>query len=522
MNVLVLAGGEGQRMKPLTEFVPKPMMPLVGRPILEQIVTHLAVQGMKAFTISVCHLPKPIEDYLADGRRWGVEISYQLERDIKGPLESVRRFALSCKGPCVVWPGDVVGDVELRDIVDSLGEKDVVKVVALSSVEETLKEGAAGDSEQKDTSAETVDTGIFVIGAEALQKLRELDGMASLDDAFRALSEHGCSVREERTPALVADIDTFVIYLNASRAAMDGDLKGVRFIGSHPEEGVWLGRNVSIHPTAHLNPPVVIGDDCLIRSNVVIGPHAEIGNGVIIDADATVKESIVHEGVYVGEGTELVHSIVRRKWLISVKWGTGTYVAEDFLLGDVSGEIVSHHSYRFLNLILGLLLFMLFSPLFVVAAILVKLTSRGPLFEKTPMVGPVAPDMSGHKRFEMLDFRTHIVDEDGNLTDRETFVGRLLNALHLTGLPRLLNLIRGDVNLVGMSPISVSEADDYGREWLSVRGDSPVGLVSLWHVTRRYDTSLDAHVTADAYYSAKRSFWQDVKILFKWLLRLRP
>ena len=97
------------------------------------------------------------------------------------------------------------------------------------------------------------------------------------------------------------------------------------------EPGIWLSRNINLHPTAHLIPPVYIGQDCRIDKGVFLGPNAIIGHNCVIDSDSTITESVIFSGSYVGQGLELSQVMVDRNRLINTHMGTDITIVDDFI-----------------------------------------------------------------------------------------------------------------------------------------------------------------------------------------------
>ena len=117
MKGMILAAGEGKRLHPLTENVPKPMLPLAGRPLLERIITHLRDCGITDLAINLHHLPAVVMDYFGDGSRWGVNLRYSLEERLLGSAGGVKRLQAFFDEPFVVYYGDVFTQADLLPMI---------------------------------------------------------------------------------------------------------------------------------------------------------------------------------------------------------------------------------------------------------------------------------------------------------------------------------------------------------------------------------------------------------------------
>ena len=175
------------------------------------------------------------------------------------------------------------------------------------------------------------------------------------------------------------------------------------------------------------------------------------------------------------------------------------------------------------------------SPVLFLVALLIKLDSPGPVLYSQLRVGQGKRMPAGQYQgrvFELLKFRTMYQDADRRLKDvleqneygdspfvkikndpRITGVGRLLRATSLDELPQFLNVVRGDMGLVGNRPLPLYEAEQLGDDWQRIRFDAPAGITGLWQISGRSDLSAEERIVLDSYYALTRSTWSDVKIV---------
>jgi lipopolysaccharide/colanic/teichoic acid biosynthesis glycosyltransferase len=171
-------------------------------------------------------------------------------------------------------------------------------------------------------------------------------------------------------------------------------------------------------------------------------------------------------------------------------------------------------------------------PIMLLVALLIRLDSAGPVLYTQLRVGEQRPEPRRSRIFELFKFRTMYVDADRRLQEvlarnqyggsafvkidndpRVTRVGRLLRATSVDELPQLINVVKGDMQLVGNRPLPVYEAEALSEEWQQLRFNAPAGMTGLWQISGRSDLSAEERIVLDNYYAVTHSFWNDAKIL---------
>ena len=175
MKAIVMAGGEGTRLRPLTSNQPKPMVPIVGKPCMEHIIELLRRHGFDEVIVTLAFLPQAIESYFGDGESTGVSIDYSLEATPMGTAGSVRLAARRIDEPFLVISGDALTDFDLSSLVRSHTESDAAVTIALKAVDNPLDFGIVVTGEdgrierflEKPTwgqvFSDTINTGIYVL-----------------------------------------------------------------------------------------------------------------------------------------------------------------------------------------------------------------------------------------------------------------------------------------------------------------------------------------------------------------------
>lgn len=141
MEGMILAAGEGRRLRPLTNHLPKPMLPVGGRPLLEHIITHLRDCGLTSLAINLNYLPNAVMDYFGDGQRWGVNLHYSVEESLLGSAGGVKRMAGFFTGPFLVYYGDLFTRADLRPMIDFHRKSGAIATIGLYRVPDPWNRG---------------------------------------------------------------------------------------------------------------------------------------------------------------------------------------------------------------------------------------------------------------------------------------------------------------------------------------------------------------------------------------------
>src|SRR5438477_1798616 len=183
MKAVVMAGGEGTRLRPLTSNQAKPMVPIVGKPCMEHILELLRAHGLDDVIVTVAFLPQAIRGYFGDGDALGIEVSYSVEEAPLGTAGSVRLAADQLDEAFLVISGDALCDVDLRRLIDSHAEKRAAVTIGLISVENPLEFGIVVTDEDGrierflekpswgQVFSDTINTGIYVVEPECLRHI---------------------------------------------------------------------------------------------------------------------------------------------------------------------------------------------------------------------------------------------------------------------------------------------------------------------------------------------------------------
>lgn len=319
---MVLAAGKGTRLLPLTGKIPKPMAPIVGKPIIQHIFELLAEAGLEEVHVNVHHLSDVIlRCYGEETRVKGTEIHFSREDRLLGTAGGVKRLANRFHETFVVIMGDALTDVNLREVVAFHKEKGALATLALMPVEDTSQFGVVeldheknvvSFQEKPDTEeavSKLANTGIYVLEPEVLEFMPEGAFFDFAEDVFPRLLEAGEKFVGYEGDFYWSDIGNLEAYRAAQRDALSGKV-GVRIPGERRGEGLWVDRDAWLHPTVVLDGRVTIGQDAVIDRGVTLTGDVMVGSGCRVHPRATIEQSILLPGASVGDGAHLDGCIV--------------------------------------------------------------------------------------------------------------------------------------------------------------------------------------------------------------------
>src|ERR687898_603357 len=344
MKAIIMAGGQGTRLRPLTSDQPKPMIPIVNAPCMEHIVKLLERHGFTDIAVTLQFLPDEIRDYFGDGSDWNVNIRYSIEDAPAGTAGSVKMAEqqLGLEGErLLIISGDALTDADLSTLVEFHEDKGSEATMVLKSVENPLDFGIVITEEDGRISrflekpawgqvfSDTVNTGIYLLEPSVLAEIPTKGEYDFSKELFPKLLEDQRALYGFVTEDYWEDIGTLEQYMSAQRDVLDGKVRDVRPPGTRLRENIYVGRRAQVDDE-ELEGPVVIGDNVRIDQGAKVSPYTVIGNNVVISAGATVERSIIAEGTYIGEGAELRDTLVGRNSYIQPR----ARILERSSLGD--------------------------------------------------------------------------------------------------------------------------------------------------------------------------------------------
>jgi len=320
MKAMVLAAGKGTRVRPITNVVPKPMIPLLGKPVLESILEHLRDNGFDQIMINTSHLAPVIEDYFRDGSRLGVQIGYSFEGLLSagrldgiaigsaGGIRRIQDHSGFFDDTFVVLCGDALIDVDLREAVLFHRRSRALATIILREVapEEVFRYGVVATSadgrvtqfQEKPAVGEAIsnriNAGIYVFEPEVFDFIPRGRSFDIGSELFPALVAAGAPIFGVDIPFEWIDIGSVADYWEATQMALTGQIRGYRLPGREVLPGVRAGINLRWNPEeVTIRGPVVIGSSASIGKGCVIEGPSVIGAGCVIEPGAEVRQCIL-------------------------------------------------------------------------------------------------------------------------------------------------------------------------------------------------------------------------------------
>jgi mannose-1-phosphate guanylyltransferase/phosphomannomutase len=341
MKAVIMAGGEGTRLRPLTSNAPKPLLPLVNRPMMEHIVELLARHGFDDIVVTVAFMANAIRNYFGDGSDWGVRIQYSTEETPLGTAGSVRNAMEHLDERFLVISGDVLTDIDLTAIVNYHDERQAMATIGLVHVENPLEFGIVITREdgtierflEKPTwgqvFSDTINTGIFVLEPGIFDYIEAGRPVDFSGEVFPALLADGKPLYGAIAEGYWEDVGTLEAYLRAHKDVLDSKVH-LHVQGFEMSDGVFLGEGAELHPDAVVDGPAVIGDNCRIEAGARLGPYTVLGANVRMRGEASLERTVVHDNGYVGESVRLRGTVAGR----SCDFRRGARTEEGVVLGD--------------------------------------------------------------------------------------------------------------------------------------------------------------------------------------------
>lgn len=348
-KAMVLAAGKGTRLRPLTNDLPKPMIPILGKPILEYLIEHLASHGINQIMINVAYDHKIIESYFSDGRKWGVEIGYSYEGELMdgrlipypigsaGGIKKIQDFSEFFDDTTIVICGDALIDLDITEAIKKHKENNAIASVITIEVPKdkvinygivvTNPSGLVESFQEKplpeNAKSNQASTGIYIFEPEVINLIPTNEIYDIGMQLFPKLVENKHLFFAQKCFFNWNDIGkiddywlTFQELLSESPLSIKPNAKEVR-------PGVWVGINVKINlDKVSINGPVYIGSSTSIEDGVTIAGPAWIGHGSKICSNSTIERCIIFEYTKIEENQFLSDKIITSNYCIEK---TGDY-----------------------------------------------------------------------------------------------------------------------------------------------------------------------------------------------------
>lgn len=352
---MILAAGQGTRVRPLTRDLPKPMVPILGKPVMEYLIEHLARHGITQIMVNVAYHHQRIEEYFGDGSRWGVEIGYAYEgvRDhgdilprpmgSAGGMRRIQDFGGFFDESTLVLCGDALIDLDITAaLAEHKAKAALASVVALDVPLQDVQsygivvadaQGRIESFQEKPKPSEAkstlASTGIYIFEPEVLQHVPAGKVYDIGSELFPQLVEQQLPFYVQNRPFHWIDIGRVSDYWSVLQRVMKGEVADMQMPGREIKPGVWVGLNTSIDwDQVKIEGPVYIGSSVRVEPGATITGPAWIGHGCIIRSGAKITRSVLFEYTRIAADMHFSEMIVSRHYCVD-RYGETLYRGDD-------------------------------------------------------------------------------------------------------------------------------------------------------------------------------------------------
>jgi len=323
MKALLLVGGQGTRLRPLTIHAPKSIVPIFNRPFLHyQLDLIKRVPEIDEVILSLNYQPRRIEEVFGTGRDAGIRIRYVVEPTPLGTAGAVRYAARGIEDTIVVFNGDVLTQVDLRGLIDFHRGRGAKATIVLTPVDNPTAYGLVEtDAESnilrflekpklEEISCNTINAGIYVLEPETFDRIPENVAWSIERSFFPSFIERGETFLASIYRDYWIDIGTPEKYMQVHRDIMDGRYLMPPFNGGHGI--VWVSPGARIDPSVRLEGPLFVDEGGVVKAGARLGPYTVLGRGCQVEEDANISGAIIWPESRVGREAQVVDTIVGR------------------------------------------------------------------------------------------------------------------------------------------------------------------------------------------------------------------
>ncbi|HCA42540.1 MAG TPA: hypothetical protein DEP28_04725 [Bacteroidetes bacterium] len=555
MKAFILSAGIGSRLIPLTLTIPKPMLPIVNKPALEHTINLCKRHNIRDIKMNLYYLPENIDKYFKDGKDFGVNISYSLEKKLLGTAGAIKRVQSFFNDTFVVLSGDGFTNIDLSAMLKFHKEKNSKATIAVKQVDDPSKFGVVVTNEENkilrfqekpkpdEALSNLINTGIYIFEPEILNLIPGKEEYDFGYQLFPKLLEINYPFYAFKSEFDWNDIGSLKEYWKVNLDVVSGKVKEFGFDSFAVKNNVKIDETSKIDKEVFANAKgsILIGKNCVVKQGVKLTGPLVIGDEVFIDENAILNESVILSNTYIGKEVEIKQSVVNQNYHLSVPNNFGLFIDDDKVL-------MSHHIVPFktrfdqflINLtdrVVAFFALLFLSPVFLIVAILIKLDSKGPVFYISKRLkAPEVEKKGSHwyvfikeKPVKYYVFRTMYVDADKRVKDlknkydtgpfrkiendpRVTKIGRILRKTSIDELPLFWNVLKGQMSLVGIWALPTYEAKELldeglksesGNEILDlsetakVRFQGKLGLAGFWQARGRSNLTAEERALHD-------------------------
>jgi mannose-1-phosphate guanylyltransferase len=320
LKALFLAGGMGTRLRPLTNHIPKPMVPVMGVPLLARSVRELKRCGISEIVLSTCYCSDRIEKYFGDEINNGLKIQCVCEGKPLGTGGAIKNCQKYFDGTFLIFNSDILSNIDVKAMVDFHKKNHADVTIAAAQVKDPSSYGVIEyDSDDKIVSftekpksgeekSNYINAGVYVFEPKVLDLIPSGIPVSVERDTFPLLLKKGYHMAVFRKSEYWIDIGTPEKYMQAHKDIFDGSCSIPE--NNFKNDKIYGLANAKLDPTVKIKGPVWFGKNVHIGANAVIGPNVVIGNGFEAGRGCEITNSVIWSNVSVGSGVDIEHSVI--------------------------------------------------------------------------------------------------------------------------------------------------------------------------------------------------------------------
>jgi mannose-1-phosphate guanylyltransferase/phosphomannomutase len=320
MKAVIMAGGEGTRLRPLTCDIPKPMVNFFVKPLVQYTIEHLKDYGFENMIFTLMYKPEKIMDFFEDGAAFGVHIEYAVEPSPLGTAGSVKNALPSVDSTFIVISGDALTDINLKRAIDFHKQSKAQATLVLKKMENPLEYGIVITDEHnsiikflekpgwREVFSDAVNTGIYILEPEVLDLIPDNKNYDFSKNLFPDMLQRGLKLGGFLADEYWCDVGNIESYIKAHEDVLKGSCH-VKLNGNNLN-AIWVGKNVKISNSALLQAPSYIGDGVVIKDGAKVGMYSCISKNAEIGEYSNIKRGIIWQGSKLAKYVKLSSAVV--------------------------------------------------------------------------------------------------------------------------------------------------------------------------------------------------------------------
>ena len=317
---LIMAGGEGTRLRPLTCGIPKPMIGIMGKPVMEYIIELMRNAGITDIAVTLMYMPHIITDYFGNGEHWGVNLHYFVEDTPLGTAGSVKNAQEFLDETFVVISGDSLTDININEAADFHRANGAEASLVLTQVENPLEYGIVVTDKYgkiirflekpgwSEVFSDTANTGTYILEPSVLELIPDGIQYDFSKDLYPKMLADGRNLYGHIANGYWCDIGDLNAYRRCHFDILDGKVDVS--VDAYADNGIYLQPGATVEPGAELASPCYIGSGTVVKSGARIMPYSVLGKDCRVESGASLKQSVVQQNVSIGKNAQLRGGIV--------------------------------------------------------------------------------------------------------------------------------------------------------------------------------------------------------------------